>query len=100
MSERALSRAIVQLATALNWRVHTLSDSRSLRSHHPGFPDLVCVRDGRMLAVELKVAGRKPTDAQVAWLHALERVEGVEVYLWRPADWRDGTVEAVLRGVG
>ena len=96
MSERQLSRAIVKLATLLGWRVHTLSDSRSLRSHHPGFPDLVLVRGGVMLAMELKVGKRQPTSAQKEWLKALGVVPGITPYLVTDADWRSGWVERTL----
>ena len=96
MSERALTKAIVQLATRLGWRVHHTADSRSLRTHHPGLPDLLMVRRTRLVAAELKVGNRKPTDAQDAWLAALS-VAGVEAYLWRPENWRDGDIERVLK---
>ena len=104
MSEAQLSRAVVELATRLGWRVHTLSDSRSLRSHHPGFPDLVlvpgygCAVWSRLLFVELKVKGRRLTDAQGEWLDLLDQVcAEVDAYVWREKEWRDGTVERILR---
>ena len=96
MSERALSRSIVALATRLGWRVHTLSDSRSLRSHHPGFPDLFMVRRGRILAVELKAERGRMREGQQEWLDDL-RAAGVWTHVWRPEDWRSGHVETWLR---
>ena len=96
MTERALSKAVVELATRLGWRVHTLSDSRSLRSHHPGFPDLFMVRGEIALAVELKADKGRMRPGQQEWLDALEGV-GMLVYVWRPKDWQDGTVERKLR---
>ena len=96
MTERQLSKAVVELATRLGWMVHTLSDSRSLRSHHPGFPDLVCLRGPRMLVAELKSGKGRIRPGQQEWLEAF-REAGAEAHLWRPGDWSDGTIEGVLR---
>ena len=96
MSERQLSRAVVELATRLGWMVHTLSDSRSLRSHHPGWPDLFMVRGVRALAVELKAERGRMREGQQGWLDALRGAD-IEVCVWRPADWHSGEVECVLR---
>ena len=101
MTERQLSRAVVALAETLGWRVFTVAHSKAagLRSHSaPGFPDLICIRGRRMLAVELKVKRRKPTPAQVQWLAALDAVPGVEAHLLTEKEWLDGTVERMLRG--
>ena len=97
MSERQLTQAVVELASRLGWRVHHTADSRSLRTHHPGLPDLLMVKDGRMVAAELKVAGRKPTGPQLDWLEALAGVPGVDAHLWTDTLWLDGTIERVLR---
>ena len=99
MTERQLSHSIVQLATRLGWRVHTLADSRSLRCHHPGFPDLILAKGTRLLAVELKAEKGRMRPGQQGWLDALA-LTGAEAYLWRPCHWLDGTVEAVLRPPG
>ena len=98
MTERQLTRAIVELATLRGWMVHHTADSRSLRTHHPGLPDLLMVKGGRAIAAELKVGRRKPTEAQLSWLEALADVPGVEAHLWTDALWHDGTVDAVLSG--
>ena len=101
MSEAQLSAAIVELAELLGWRVFTVrrSDRAIVASRTgAGFPDLVMVRAGRVLAIELKRDGRrKPTPAQDAWLAALDGCPGVEVDVWRPAQWRDGAIERTLR---
>ena len=100
MTERQLSKAVVELAERLGWRVFTISNTKggALRSHTGvGFPDLVMVRDGRMLAMELKVGRNTPTDAQDAWLVDLDAVPGVEAGWWNEACWHNGTIEEVLR---
>ena len=101
MTERQLSKAVVQLAEMLGWRCYVIQNTRAagLRSHTgPGWPDVFAVKGGRALAVELKVRGRKPTQAQLDWLRELGMVPGVESYLWTEMSWQDGTVESVLRG--
>lgn len=71
------------------WRTPVSGDGK-------GWPDLVLCAPGRLLFVELKVAGRKPTAEQLDWLEAL-RSAGQEVYLWTDKDWAAGAVEDVLR---
>ena len=107
MSEAQLSAAIVELAELLGWRVFTVKRSdRAIVASRTGagfpdlVPDLVMVRSGRVLAVELKRESAKPTAAQQAWLAALDGCPGVEVDVWRPAQWRDGAIERTLRGSG
>jgi hypothetical protein len=62
----------------------------------PGWPDIFAVRRERALAAELKSERGVLTDAQRRWLDDLGGA-GVETYVWRPALWVDGTIEALLR---
>lgn len=97
MSERQLEKAIVQLAELRQWWVHTIADSRSLRSHTGGgFPDLALVRGPRLVFAELKSAKGRVRETQYEWLTKLQGA-GAECYLWRPADWTNGAIEAILR---
>ena len=104
---REFQPAVVELAKAQGWMVYHTHDSRKSES---GFPDLVMVRNGRLLFVELKSAKGVTTEAQHAWLLALGEVvesegdsgygsggTGIGVHLWRPEHWHDGTIEEVLR---
>jgi len=59
-----------------------------------GFPDLLLVRGERLLAVELKRDGGKPTPEQSEVLRLLSQA-GVTAMVWRPADWE--RIEATLR---
>ena len=96
MTEAQLQRHVEAAAKQLNWLTyHTWNSMRSA----PGFPDLICVHEetGRMLAVELKRDGKEPTVAQHRWLVAFAGVPGIECYVWKPADWHDGTIVEVLR---
>src|SRR5262245_16025821 len=110
VSERELQNAVIRAARTLGWLVYHTFDSR--RSE-PGFPDLVMVRDGRLLFVELKgerltpkgkVTVGRPSREQQTWLdelrsfvywldHRLGDYGPVQVWVWTPEDWRAGRVE-------
>jgi hypothetical protein len=72
MTEGELQRAVIDLADLYGWRWYHVHDSR--RSN-PGFPDLVLVRRGRCLFLELKREGKGPTRAQRDWLDDLGELE-------------------------
>ena len=95
MLERDLSQLIFDAARKLRWLVARYPTFRPTHTT-PGFPDLVLVRNGRLIFAELKREGKDPTDDQEDWLFAL-RGTAAEVYTWRPRDWMDGTIEALLR---
>jgi hypothetical protein len=103
MTERELQDAIVELAQLFNWMVmhqrpaRTVDGWRTAIQGHPGFPDLVMVRNQRLIFAELKSAKREPDANQSLWLNRVRVVPGVEKYVWRPADWELGTIEDVLR---
>jgi len=94
MTEKQLQTAVVKLATLLGWLVFHPYDSRRSKA---GYPDLTMVRE-RVLWVELKSAIGTLSDDQKKWKAALEAA-GEEYYLWRPADWDNGTiVKCLMRG--
>jgi hypothetical protein len=88
MNEREWQSAVVEFALLHGWLYYHTLDSRGSAA---GFPDLVLVRAGRLLFVELKTTQGKLTPAQSLWLDRLRDVATTagmpEVYLWRPADW-------------
>jgi Holliday junction resolvase len=93
MTEAQLQGAVMELARLLGWKsFHVWISIRS----NPGFPDIVACRGERLLAIELKSRIGKVSAAQEEWLSALAAA-GAETYVWRPADWLDGTIERVLR---
>ena len=93
ISEKRLQEGILQAARLLGWMAYHTHDSR--RSA-PGYPDLTLVRGSRLIFAELKSAKGRLTGPQRAWTEAL-KATGAEVYVWRPADWFDGTVDQVLK---
>lgn len=84
MTEAQLSTLVVELARLGGWthRYHTFISKRSSY----GFPDWIFVKNGRLIAAELKSDTGTVKPEQRAWLDALSEVPGVEVYLWRPSD--------------
>ncbi len=83
-SERDFQQQVLQLAQLYGWRsYHTWLSVHSAA----GFPDLVLVRGGRVIFGELKSERGRVSQAQRDWLDALQECPGVEVHLWRPADW-------------
>jgi hypothetical protein len=88
--EREYQSQVPQLLDALHWRaIHTYP----LRTKHgwktgvsgpgcAGFPDVLAVRDGRLLAAELKLAKGRLSPDQRNWLRDLAAA-GAEVHVWR-----------------
>ena len=83
-NEKQFQQAVIDYALLHNWKIYHTYDSRK---SVPGFPDLVLVRD-RIIFAELKRPGGKLTEAQHAWVVALDKA-GAEWYVWRPVDWNE-----------
>ena len=96
ITEKQFEAQVKDLARLLGYKYyHTW---RSI--HSPaGFPDCVMVRNGTVIFAELKSDKGKLSQHQEEWIEALNKVSsvslGVQVYVWRPADF-DRIVE-VLR---
>jgi hypothetical protein len=69
-----------------------------LQQGESGFPDVIAARPPRLVVAELKREMEKPTAAQERWLDAYRAVPGVEVFVFRPSDWRTGLIGRVFRG--
>lgn len=106
MSEETLLQRLIAVARVSGWLVAHFRPARTSRGWRTpmqgdeGFPDLILARDGRVLAVELKRAGAKPSPEQYAWLEAMGCAGTVEVYLWTPMDLEEayGVLGAPVRG--
>ena len=90
LSEAEFQRTVIELARLHRWLPYHTHDSR--RSNR-GFPDLVLVRDGRLIFAELKTAKGQTSPDQRLWLAELGKAHP-DVYLWRPGDWRE--IEEIL----
>lgn len=84
LAEAEYQAQIVAAAELCGWLVYHTHDSR--RSN-PGFPDLILVRGGVMLAIEVKRENGKTTPAQDAWLDALGQILGCTSFVARPSMW-------------
>ena len=92
MREKDLQEMVIELAQYSGWmHYHTYNSRRS----NPGWPDLVLCRQPELIIVELKSAKGQVTKDQKKWLIGL-RACGVEVYVWRPQHWLNGTIEERL----
>jgi hypothetical protein len=91
--ERDFQKGVLDLAALYSWIAYHTHDSRRSQA---GFPDLVLVRDDRLIFAELKSEKGRATKEQEEWLGALCNVSGVSVYLWRPSDM-DEIIELLKR---
>jgi hypothetical protein len=75
-TEKQWQRTVVATAEALGWTA----------VHLPGWPDLILLRDGRVLFVELKREGGKLTRQQERWQEIFTR-QRIAHDVWRPSDY-------------
>lgn len=88
VSEEQFMDDVVEYAFLFGWYlIYHVPDSRRVTS--AGFPDLVMVRNGRLLFIECKKVGGVLSLAQKAWLFELGTVPGVEVMVATMEDWPD-----------
>ena len=96
MLEKDLQQYTFNMAACLGYKhYHTHNSFRS----DPGFPDSVLLnpQNKRLIFCEFKRQKKDPTPTQQWWIDSLQAC-GQEVYVIRPMDWLDGTVEKILRG--
>ena len=101
LSEADFLKQVTQLAEIRQWSWLHLRPAMTQHSWRTpisgplgkGWPDLLLVRRERILFVELKREGAKPTPEQVDVLGILGGVG--ETAVWWPQDWE--TIERVLR---
>lgn len=101
MTEREFQSQVLGLAKIFHWRRAHFRAARTAKGWRTpveadgkGWPDLTLVKGQRLVFAELKRDGEKPSPEQEAWLEALRRVPGVEVYVWTPKGWPE--IERVL----
>ena len=93
MREADFQRLIVEAAGYLGYAVYHTFDSR--RSN-PGWPDLVLLKQGHMICLEVKTERGRVRPEQVVWIAELDQVPGVTAMIVRPSQWDQ--VEALLKG--
>lgn len=91
--EAAFQDKVVQFAKDAGWLVNHTYRSRvgggawRTTTSSPGFPDLVLLRPGRQVVLELKMPGNHASDDQNRWVAMFQSVPGVEAFVVYPADW-------------
>lgn len=85
MNEKSFQGAVIEYADLTGWLSYHTHDSRHSA---PGFPDLVLVRDNRLIFAELKTDTGRLSPAQRDWIEALSAA-GAEVHVWRPSQWSE-----------
>lgn len=104
MKGQEIQDAIAQLARTKGYRVAHFSPGRvgprdswitNWAYDSKGWPDLLMVGHGRIVAIEVKGTGDKLKPEQQEWLNAL-RDAGVVTAVVTPADWVSGVVERML----
>lgn len=107
MSEAALLEAVADLLEAYGWMwchfrpARTKDGWRTPLHGHKGLPDIIAARRGRILFAELKSQKGKLEPEQEDWQSAILSpwlYVTHEYYIFRPSDWRAGTIEGLLRG--
>ena len=107
ITESEFQQQVIQLAQLRGWLVHhTRPDRIKVRgvetyrtpiAGHPGFPDLVLARRGRVIYAELKAQAGQLREDQIRWRDAMstpDRTEYAGWFVWRPSDWAQ--IERVL----
>lgn len=102
VSEQDFSSQVEDLLKMFGWRythfrpAYTSKGYRTPLTGHKGFPDYCCVRNNRLLFLELKSETGKLSDEQAEWITILGQVVGIEVGVYRPSDFEE--VLALLEG--
>ena len=65
MKERPLQQKVVTYLRANDWLVWKNHGSQFSPA---GLPDLCAIKDGLLIAIELKVPSKKPMPVQLAWI--------------------------------
>lgn len=101
ISEASYQSRIIDLAELYRWRIHHCRplQRRDGRWQTPiagdaGFPDLVLLRDRRLLVIEVKAERGQLSAEQRIWLERFVQA-GAEVVIARPSNWE--AIERMLR---
>lgn len=86
-SEDAFQDLVVEVMERSGFLVWHDHDSRR---NEAGLPDLIAVRDDRVLFIELKTERGTMRQWQEVWGYLLSHVGGnTEYFVWRPSDWSE-----------
>lgn len=90
--EAAFQQRVIDLAKTAGWLHQHTYRGRTAKgawrtNATPGFPDLLLLKDGRCVVLELKMPGNHASDDQNRWVALFQTVPGVEAYVVWPKDW-------------
>ena len=92
-TEAQFTRQVIKFAALHGWRTAHFRPARTkdgwrtaVSGQGKGFPDLVLLKDSRIIIAELKVGYGKCTKEQLNWIFAWERTPA-KCFIWRPEDW-------------
>lgn len=102
LTEIEFTSMVLKLAKLHGWRtMHQLPGmnrrgawTTATQGDGVGWPDIVFLRDDKLIVAELKVGKNKVTPAQDEWLDAFA-MAGIDTFTWTPEDWPE--IETVLR---
>ena len=93
VTESDLMESIMQYAELKGWAYMHAYDSRRVKCYHPdmpeakgGFPDLMLIRDNRLLFVEVKAEWGRLTVRQERWADSIRKAQ-IECAIVRPSNW-------------
>lgn len=75
--EAAIVESIVRLAKSLGYWVKKIHGN----TFQAGLPDLLCLKDGKAIWLEVKQPGKKPTPLQVKTMYDIRVKGGAECYV-------------------
>jgi len=95
-TEREFMQQVADLARLHGWRVAHFRPGRTAdggwrtacQFDAAGFPDLLLIRDDRLIVAEVKVGRGKLTPEQNEWLRAFGGC-GATACVWRLEDWQE-----------
>lgn len=91
--EAAFQAKVIKLAHEAGWMHQHSYRGRTAKgawrtNATPGFPDLLLLKRGRMVVLELKMPGNHASDDQNRWVSLFQSLGGnVEAFVVYPADW-------------
>lgn len=105
MTEDELLQSVLDLCTLYHLRTAHFRPARTLSGWRTavagdgkGFPDLVIAGPYGLIMRELKTDRAVLDTDQTLWLKTLVAA-GVDHEVWRPAQWRDGTIRGQLEAL-
>jgi len=93
MPEKELQTIVERLLRAHGYKSYHVFDSRRSEA---GWPDIVAIREGRILVIELKSEKGNVSKEQREWLDEWGKTSA-EVWVWRPADLDSGVIEDAVK---